>query len=154
MKKYILLSCLLGVFFVSGAQDYTTGIGIRGGYSTGITIKHFIGSSTALEGIFASRWHGYNFTGLFEIDKPLNAERLHFYYGVGGHVGSWRSRNNPWFEDDESHVVIGVDGIIGLEYNFLVIPFNLSLDYKPAYNLVGHTGWWGDEGALSLRYIF
>jgi hypothetical protein len=41
-----------------------------------------------------------------------------------------------------------------LEYNFKEIPFNLSLDWKPALNLVGSSGFWGDGGAISIRYIF
>jgi hypothetical protein len=50
--------------------------------------------------------------------------------------------------------VVGIDGIIGMEYNIEEIPFNISLDWKPGFNILGHTGFWGDELALSVRYIF
>ena len=50
--------------------------------------------------------------------------------------------------------VIGIDGILGMEYNIQEIPFNISLDWKPAFNLIGYTGFWGDEIALSIRFIF
>ena len=49
---------------------------------------------------------------------------------------------------------IGIDGIIGIEYNIEPIPFNISLDWKPGLNLIGYTGFWGDELAFSIRYIF
>jgi len=34
------------------------------------------------------------------------------------------------------------------------VPFNISIDWKPAYNLWGYSGFWADGGALSIRYIF
>jgi hypothetical protein len=40
-----------------------------------------------------------------------------------------------------------------LEYTFDEVPINLGLDVRPAFNLVGHTGFWADV-ALSVRYVF
>lgn len=156
MKKISVL--LIGFLFfvtVAGAQDYNTGIGIRGGLSNGITIKHFLDSNKALEGLLSTRWDGFHITALYEIhDQAFDTPRLNWYYGFGGHIGFWDGdKNHRWFEDG-SHTVIGVDGIIGLEYNIEPIPFNLSLDWKPAINLIGHTGLWADNFALSIRYIF
>lgn len=158
MKK-IALTIFLSAFLLSfsHAQDYNTGIGVRGGYANGLTIKHFISSNTALEGILASRWKGFQLTGLYEIhNRAFNTERLNWYYGFGAHVGFWDGddTNDYWGDPGKSYTVIGIDGIIGLEYNFSEIPFNLSVDWKPAFNLSGHSGFWGDGGALSFRYIF
>ncbi len=50
--------------------------------------------------------------------------------------------------------VIGIDGILGLEYTFDEIPLNLSLDILPSLNLIGSSGWGGINGALSIRYVF
>jgi hypothetical protein len=50
--------------------------------------------------------------------------------------------------------VIGIDGIIGLEYVFRDIPINIGLDWKPALNIIGNTSFWPDKGAVSIRYIF
>jgi len=47
--------------------DYKTGIGLRGGTSNGLTIKHIFGQKAAGELILSSRWKGFNITGLFEI---------------------------------------------------------------------------------------
>ena len=136
------------------AQDYNTAIGVRGGFYNGLTIKHFIGSKAALEGIFSSRWRGFNITGLYEINNPIaEVAGLNWYYGVGGHIGFWNGRYVHWKDDYNDHTVIGADGILGLEYNFSEIPINLSIDWKPAINLVGYNGFWGDGGAFSIRYI-
>ncbi len=158
MKKLgftILLS--LCCFFFSNAQDYNTGIGLRGGFSKGLTIKHFVSSKSAFEFIISSRWDGLAITGLYEIhNRAFDADRLNLYYGFGGHVGFWDGDDTRdyWGTEGESYTVIGVDGILGLEYNFAEIPFNLSIDWKPAFNFYGYSGIWADGGALSVRYIF
>ncbi|MFO7978694.1 MAG: hypothetical protein R6U64_08555 [Bacteroidales bacterium] len=158
MKKFIITSIIACCFVsVSLAQDYNTGIGVRAGISNGLTIKHFVSERAALEGLIASRWQGIELTLLYEIhNQAFNTERLNWYYGFGGHVGFWDGRHTSdrWGEPDQQYTVIGLDGILGLEYNFSEIPINLSLDWKPAFNLSGHRGFWGDTGALSIRYIF
>lgn len=139
---------------LASAQDYNTGIGVRGGLSNGLTVKHFIQSNIALEGLLSTRWDGFMITGLYEIHKnAFQTPRLNWYYGVGAHVGIWDDQNTL-FNDGQSHTLIGIDGIIGIEYNFTELPINLGLDWKPTFNIVGDTGFWGDEAALSLRFIF
>ena len=157
MKRFIItiITVIATLSFSYGQADYQTGVGFRGGLSNGLTIKHFLNSGSAVEGIVASRWGGFNITGLYEIHtNAFDEPQLNFYYGFGGHVGFWDGDNNPWFDDNDSYTVIGVDGILGLEYTFTEIPFNLSVDWKPAFNLSGDTGFWGDEAALSIRYVF
>lgn len=156
MKK--ILMTMVAVFLMvsySNAQDYKTGIGFRGGLSNGLTVKHFISEKAAIEGILTTRWKGFNVTGLYELHtRAFDTDRLNFYYGFGGHVGFWNGSNVGWADDDKQYTVIGIDGILGLEYNFKEVPINLSLDWKPAYNLSGYSGFWGDGGAFSIRYIF
>ena len=139
----------------AAAQDYNTGIGFRTGTSNGLTVKHFLGEHSVIEGILATRWQGYNFTGLYQVyDRAFNTPRLNWFYGFGAHVGSFRGAEHRRFDDDEQHLLIGIDGIIGMEYNFTGIPFNISLDWKPAIDIIGGFYPWGDEVALSVRYIF
>lgn len=156
MKR--LLMILVIVFCsisYSSAQNYSTGIGFRGGFSNGLTIKHFIGETAAIEGIISSRWRGYSITGLYELhNQAFDVEGLYWYYGAGGHIGVWNGKDTSWGNNDEDYTVIGIDGILGIEYNFNEIPINISLDWKPTMNLIGYSGFWGDGGALSVRYIF
>jgi hypothetical protein len=157
MRKYIL-TIIFAIAFVavSSAQDYRTGIGLRAGYPVGLSVKHFVSSNTALEGILASQWRGFLITGLFEAHKRLaDVNNLNWYYGFGAHVGFFNENaDRYWGEPGTAYTVVGIDGILGIEYNFEDIPVNLSLDWKPAFNLTGYTGFWGDGGALSIRYIF
>jgi len=155
MKKLLILVSLFCLATLSQAQDYNTGIGLRGGPESGLSIKHFISGNTAIEGLFASRWDGLNITGLYEIHaQAFNEPGLNWYYGFGGHIGFWDGNHSHWDHDDSNHTVFGVDGILGLEYNFREIPINLSLDWKPALNIFGDPDFWGDNGALSIRYVF
>ena len=156
MKKIMLLFFVIGIIsLTTNAQDYTTGIGIRGGTSNGLTVKHFIGKRSALEGLLATRWEGFNITGLYEMHATaFDTRHLYWYYGFGGHIGFWNGAHNPWFNDHRTYSVVGIDGIIGLEYNIIVIPFNIGLDWKPGLNLIGYSGFWGDELALSVRFTF
>jgi len=156
MKKIGFTMLLtLFAFLYANAQDYNTGIGLRGGLYNGITIKHFLSSNTAFEAILTSRWKGVVATGVFEIHgRVFSAERLNWYAGLGGHVGFWNGEYTNWGDTGKSYTVIGMDGILGLEYNFEQVPINISVDWKPTYNFYGYSGFWVDGGAISIRYIF
>ena len=156
MKNIFILFAFLTIGLTGFSQDYSNAIGLRGGSSNGITFKHFVSEKAAIEAILTTRFGGYGLFGLYELHVPIKSvDRLNFYYGAGGHIGSYNgAKDNRWFKGTENHTVLGVDGILGIEYNFTEIPINLSIDYKPAFNLIGHTGLWADEGALSLRFIF
>jgi hypothetical protein len=146
---------MFSIVLLGNAQDYNTGIGLRGGLENGITVKHFLTDNTAIEGLLDSRWSGFKITVLYEIHhQAFNTDQWNWYYGFGGHIGFWNGSNVNWADDNKDYVVIGIDGIIGLEYVFESVPFNISLDWKPSFNLIGHSDFWGDGGAISVRYIF
>lgn len=158
MKKTIITSLIAFCFVsISFAQDYNTGIGVRAGFFNGLTVKHFISERAAIEGLLASRWRGLELTVLYELHgRAFDTDRLNYYYGFGGHIGFYDGDHTGgrWGDPGNRYNVIGIDGILGLEYNFREIPFNISIDWKPAFNIVGYSGFWGDGGALSIRYIF
>lgn len=156
MKKTILSAIfIIFITFIGLSQDYETGAGLRLGFYNGLTIKHFISQRSALEGLLSTRWRGFEVTGLFEIhNQAFDIERLNWYYGFGGHIGFWNGDNTHWGEPGTNYILIGLDGIIGIEYNFREVPINIGLDWKPVFNLTGYSGFWGDGGALSIRYTF
>jgi len=156
-KTLILLSMFCATITTAGAQNYETAAGLRLGAFSGITVKHFVSGTNALEGIATFRWGGFAITGLYEWQKPIRGARnLDYFLGLGGHIGFWNNDRYYWYDNDRngSFAVIGVDFIAGLEYTFSDVPFNIGLDWKPAFNLIGDTHWWGDGAALSIRYTF
>jgi hypothetical protein len=158
MKKFITTVVIsICVITMGVAQDYNTGIGLRAGPFNGLTIKHFVGEKAAFEILLASRWKGFEVTGLYEIhNRAFDVDRLKWYYGFGAHAGFYNGdyTYNRWGEKGQTYSVVGLDGILGLEYSFTEIPFNLSIDWKPTFNFLGYSGFWGDGGAISIRYIF
>jgi len=156
MKKIIFVCLLiLGLGAIAKAQDYNTGIGIRAGFNQGLTVKQFISQRSALEFLVATRWKGFEITALYEAHaQAFNTDRLKWFFGFGGHIGFWNGDNVKWGDPELQYTVLGIDGILGLEYSFREVPFNIGIDWKPSYNLWGYSGFWADGGALSLRYIF
>lgn len=139
---------------VSNAQDYETGLGLRVGSAAGFTVKHFLNEKAAIEGILSTKWHGFDITGLYEIhDQAFDVENLRWYYGFGAHIGFYNGEYVEWGSPGTTYNVLGIDGVIGIEYSFTEAPINLGLDLKPALNLIGYTGLWVEFG-LSVRYIF
>jgi hypothetical protein len=158
MKKLVITTIMIFCFLWAGnAQNYKTGIGLRGGFESGLTIKHFTSQRSAYEFLLSSRWRGFNITGLYEMHyQAFSTERLKWFIGFGGHIGFWNGdyTHDYWGTQGRSYTVVGLDGILGLEYSFTEVPFSLSLDWKPAFNFIGYSGIWADGGALSIRYIF
>lgn len=157
MKRLILILLIAGVgILTSPAQHYQSAIGLRGGLAQGITLKHFIDSETALEGIGSFRWDGFLITGLYEIHAPaFDVDRLYWYYGGGGHIGFWEGYDDAisWMDpDNDNQTIIGIDGIVGLEYDIESIPIVISADWKPAINIAGDNSFWADGSAISVRY--
>ena len=144
----------------TGTYGYQTGIGVRGGWTSGLTIKHFISGNAAIEGIIGSRWHGFSIAALYEIHKTpaLGFSRLAWEYGGGARIGFYSGRYYREWDDnnyyyDRNYTVISLVGVFGLEYQFGEIPFTASLDIMPYFDLIGRGGDFID-GSMSFRYAF
>ncbi len=150
---YLFFALFLG-YFSANAQAYENAIGLRGGFHSGITFKHFIDDNKALEAIVDSRWRGFEVVGLLEFQNEItDVEGISWYYGFGAHIGFYDDKYVGWGEST-SYMVIGPDGILGIEYAIPSIPIAISLDWKPSFNLIGYSHFYGDEGAFSIRYTF
>lgn len=166
MKKSILtfgIAIVLMAFTaanVSAQANYKTGVGIRGeGNEQGLTIKHFTSSSTAIEGILSFRPGVVIVTGLYEKHAVAFSEpSLNWFYGAGAHIGAidegrfYRSYGRDRFYDD-NELLIGADGILGLEWKIPEIPFALSIDLHPRLEFA-RGPYLGIEPAASLRFTF
>lgn len=167
MRSKITILLLLASLAVY-SQDYKTSIGLRGGWNSGITFKHFIKESKALEIIFSTRlgyYRGYQITGLYEIHKAAftasETEGFFWFYGFGAHFGTgyrykvWKATGS-WtgYYEDKVYSVFGIDGIFGLEYKIPEIPLTVGVDVKPFIEFATEQGiplsiW---DGALTVRF--
>ena len=169
MKKlFTLLTLAICLFALkpsqATAQSYNTAIGIRLGYHYGLSVKHFMKSNMALEGIFSTRGYGnkhwdhfgWNLTGLLKWQNQFaTAKGLSWYAGIGAHIGRWHAAHyDKRWNDNAYHFVFGLDGVLGLEFAIPSTPIALSLDWKPAFDMVGGSHFIGDGFALTFRFGF
>ncbi|MGE0079026.1 MAG: hypothetical protein AB7S48_14295 [Bacteroidales bacterium] len=155
IKTLLIGLSLIILFHTSMAQDHNTALGLRVGYPSGITAKHFFGKKSALEGIVSFGWGGVGLTGLYELHNEVSGtDGLNWYYGLGAHIATAKAdKHNPWENKSGDEFFLGADGIIGLEYTFKNAPINLSVDIMPIINVVESPGIWFNAG-LSVRYAF
>ncbi|MCK9403048.1 MAG: hypothetical protein M0Q26_06590 [Chitinophagaceae bacterium] len=162
MKKrklvLMLFICIFSISMNASAQSYHTGVGVRfGGLTSGLTVKHFNSSKTALEGILSVGNKSFIVTGLYEVHVPVdNSNAFKFYYGVGGHLGFFRDGGSYYYNGNRLYTnatVAGIDGVLGLEYKFGTAPISLGVDFKPFIDFFNGSIVYFD-GGLSLRYTF
>ena len=157
MKKIIISSVFLVVGFCINAQVNPHAIGLRlGGNGTTngaeISYQHGMGSANRLEldlGFSSSITHSRMYVaGIYHWNWNIT-DALNWYAGPGASVG-FRT-----YENAENYVNIGIGGQVGIEYDFSgKAPILLSLDARPMWNLLGHSGGFGWGAALGVRYIF
>lgn len=160
MKKYIAAIVLLfGMYHASAQSESATGstysraIGIKlpGGFA--VTYKQFLTDYNNVEAEAMFWNHGFRVVGLYEFNFDIpDIEGLRWYVGPGAHVGFW---NNDYTKrSNNSSAGFGIDGVLGLDYKVADLPLNVSLDWQPAVDLIGSTGYSAAYGGLGIRYTF
>jgi len=164
MKKITFTALIITSFLLFSkktfAQDYPYAVGLKfGGYENGPSVKYFMDQKTALEGVLGLRSHGLVLTGLYEIHVPaFNVDKLKFYYGFGAHIGGVGKGTYSRFNGDaevynSNHLLLGADGVLGLEYTFPNAPIAVSLDLNPRAEIA--TGPFFDIApGLGVKYTF
>jgi hypothetical protein len=125
---------------------YKSAIGLRF-YPFGVSFKTNLDTRRAALEFIGYFREGFSVLGLYEWHFPINQTRnLRAYFGGGGLVG---------FKNESSGggAVVGVSGVLGLDYKFLKYPINLSLDWQPSYQ-IGRVDEMKNYGGLSVRFAF
>ena len=155
MKKLTIVAIIFLAGIVSvNAQDYKTGIGVRGGWFSGLSIKHFISGQDAIEGVIATHYRGIMLSGMYQRHTlAFDTPGLNWYYGGGAHLGFYDRVNSPWFGSGRTgnFMTVGVMGVVGIEYKLEDIPVSIGFDITPALSIIGVTQFWF-SGGLTLRY--
>ena len=152
MKKLRIGFSLLAALTCSNlmAQDNGFGLGIILGEPTGISAKHWLSHSKAIDVALAWSLEGrdsftlhadylnHNFS-LIKVEKG----RLPFYYGIGGRI--------KFNDGDDS--ALGVRVPLGLAYFFENITLDLFVEIVPILQLFPDTDF-KLNGVLGVRYFF
>lgn len=164
MKKTLLLLFIPAFLLLFqqkvSAQSYKYAAGLKfSGYENGISGKYFLNEGTALEGVLGLRNHGLVITGLYEKHQTaFNLPDLKFYYGFGAHVGAVGSGfYKRYGSDDEyynsSTILLGADGVLGLEYVIPESPIAISVDLNPRLELA-RGPFFDIAPGLGIKYTF
>lgn len=151
ITKLLFISCLALLILTWEskmsllAQPYEHSVGIRAGYSSGISYKGFFRHKmTAIEASVLYNRHGFSLNGLYEYHlEPFRNKRLLVYMGGGVFGGNW---------DEEFS--LGIAGVAGLEYTLRDLPLNFSVDWKPMLNLYRNFDYDLVDFGVSIRYCF
>jgi hypothetical protein len=150
MKSFCLLlviccSLQLSAQAQGGKPTYRTGIGMRF-TPFGVSFK-----SNSIRGIRSIEVIGYFKDGfiastLLYWNYTLNDAKNIRLYGGGGIQGGWKNK------DHGNGGVFGIGAIGGVDYKFLKLPLNLSLDWQPSYQfLSGNSDFEGGYGGIAVR---
>ncbi|MEZ5196208.1 MAG: hypothetical protein R2764_07370 [Bacteroidales bacterium] len=165
MKSILSIIFLLSVLIL-GAQDKNSSLGLRGGGLSGMTYKFVDQDFKAVELILGYQKGGMRLTGIVQKFTPVGVHRianLFVYSGLGAHAGyvQFDERKTKTVDGIEYYSyqkvyspVVGADIVIGLEYQFESVPFNICLDYKPYMEFFGEKLFRMDfwDIGFSLRY--
>jgi hypothetical protein len=129
------------------------GIGLGGGTSaSGVSMKYWMSSSHALQGVVGiwglGRGHGtvIGFSGDYLYELPSLTRNsvidLGWNIGFGPFLGVG---DKTW---------LGVSGVLGLEFNFVPVPIDITIEYRPGLQVIPDVG--ADLIAFTghIRYFF
>jgi hypothetical protein len=130
-------------------------IGARFSFGAGVTYQRFISDKDVLEFMAMQRRGGVGLTGLYEMHmQAFDVRGFKWYLGAGGHVHSYNGQVRGYEYLHRTTLLLGVDGIIGMEYFFPSAPIQVSVDWKPVINLYNGRNKELDTGGFSVRYRF
>jgi|TARA_B110000093_G_C12859313_1_gene362717 hypothetical protein len=144
--------CFFYVSSTTAQKDVFTEYGITPGLRIGQSYENWYSFSArknfragSAELILTPSKTRFTITGLYALQFPIGGdiEGLSYFYGGGAHVGL----------QSDFAPAIGIDGIMGLEYEVPGFPILVSIDMKPGYDFTGGFGPRWQEGALTVRYV-
>ena len=153
MKINLLLIAILLISVNAFSQkatlpkpNYKTAIGIK--FSPfGATIKSMTDKRNAVE-ILGYFRDGFRLTLLWEYHGRINENgNFKWYIGGGGHAGFANKSAGGGAK-------LGVDGILGLDYKFLNLPLDVTLDWQPALSIGDNSTFNADYGGIGVRFCF
>ncbi len=148
MKKLLSVLLFVSIVLTSQSQIFERQLGVRLGTMSGITGKVIKDKKTAIEGTLGFSNGGIQLYTLLEaykmLDKNTN-QNWFMYFGGGAHIGyvngynrvrRWSNTTGYYLEEEyTSGSVIGLDAVVGVEYNFPVVPLTLFFEFKPMVEL-------------------
>ena len=165
MRKLYTIIILLCLSPVAFSQFYNKEVGIRGGYSSGITFRINLEEKLSYEAQLNYRDHGATFTVFRQQHHEIGMDRIgnwEFIYGFGIHAGFYYTDTYKifyreiYFGKEYFTPVLGMDGYLGIDYKLVDIPMSFGVSYQPYAELslkqvFGINLW---DFGFHVRYMF
>jgi hypothetical protein len=136
------------------SQGYITSLGVRVGDNdnfrmAGLLFQQRIFKKMTLEGIVQTDFSKNTTLHLLgEYHQNIVSKYFNFYLGAGL-SGGWEEYNK--LDNAAQVTTMGADLIAGLELTML--HWNISLDYKPNFNITGRESWYQGQVGISVRAV-
>jgi len=156
MKNFLIVIIMLFLVYGASAQEsqtYNRAIGIKFPAGFAITYKQFVTdyNNVEAEAMFGS--NSFRAVGLYEFNFDIpGIDGLRWYVGPGAHIGFWNHTDEQ--QKKGTSAGFGIDGVLGLDYKVADYPINVSLDWQPAVDIVGSSGFTPAYGGIGIRYTF
>lgn len=148
MKHFLLVIAFIFLSGIIYSQSFERQLGVRLGPMSGITGKVVMNKKTAIQGTLGFRKGGVQLYTLLEVYKGLDkntTQNWFFYFGGGAHIGyingynrirRWSNTSGYYWEEERAvGPVIGLDAIVGVEYNIPLVPLTIFFEFKPMVEL-------------------
>ncbi len=150
MRYLFIIICSLSMLQANAqnktaeSASYKTGVGLRIWDGAGVNLKTFFAENQAIDITGFFRSGASRITALYEKHGDLSTEsNFKWYAGVGGSV-----------QFIKTNTVVGVNGVIGLDYKLMKYPINASFDWQPLFQFQTGYGYNGETFGLTVRYTF
>ncbi len=122
-------------------------VGLVGGFDYGLQVKKYMGNSSLdFRGVL--HCHGFQLAGLYEWNHNLGSN-FTLYYGVGAGLGAWKV-----IPSYDMGFGLDIEAIVGVEWQIPGVPLALSLDYRPAFEILPGVGFYAKGFAFGIKYLF
>ena len=163
MKRLLVLSIFVLFMQTLSAQDFNRAIGIRAGHTAGFDYRFYTEEALSFKILLATN-NGIRLHGLMEFhrDDIFNfTDQLSLFYGGGVHGGyeNWDEvhyQNNRSWVENRTAFVMGIDGIVGVEYMLYEIPISIGIEAKPYIDIFGRDmfSFEAFDFAFTIKYLF
>lgn len=145
-KTLVIIASLFAFAVVASAQPRA--LGVRAGYGGELSYQHGLGSASFLEVDLGWTVGSINAAAAYDFSLT-NLGPFGLYAGPAADI--WLVSANS---ESNGAIGLGAGAQVGLEYFFDAIPLQISLDWRPMFNLIPATGFGWQSLALGLRYAF
>jgi hypothetical protein len=165
MRKYYIIIFLLGLSSSVFSQFHTKEVGLRGGYSSGITFRVNLAEDLSYEAQLAYRDQGGIFTMIRQRHLEIGMDPVgnwEFIYGFGMHAGFYFTDTyrilfrEVYFGREIFTPVFGMDGYVGIDYKLENVPMSFGVSFQPFMEIslkqIFGINFW--DFGFSVRYRF